>query len=367
MATIVTRRRKDGSPSYLVKIVRKSKGAAVRENRTFHKLAEAKAWARLRESELDKPGAIEHSAKADGSLSDAIDSHVRDLGARIGKTKSQVLRTLKTYPIASADCAKIRSEDIVALAHQIADNGAQPQTVMNYMSHLQTVFAVAPLAYGHKLNQQAMKDALFALRRAGKVAKSNKRERRPTLVELDAILRHFAERQERVPHSAPMVRIILFALFSTRRLEEITRIKWAEFEQPHDGHLARVLVRDMKHPGQKVGNNVWCDLPPEALAALESQRAVSSDGERVFPYTVDAIGAAFTRACRVLGIDDLHFHDLRHEGISRLFEMGWNVPQAAAVSGHRSWSSLQRYSQFRKVGDKYAGWHWLGEIGCNAQ
>jgi integrase len=45
-------------------------------------------------------------------------------------------------------------------------------------------------------------------------------------------------------------------------------------------------------------------------------------GDRVFPYTTDAICAAFTRACRVLGIEDLHFHDLRHEGVSRLFEIG---------------------------------------------
>lgn len=366
MATIVTRKRKDGTPAYLVKIVRKSKGAAVRENRTFGKLAEAKAWARHRESELDKPGAIEHAAKADGSLADAIDAHVQDLGAQIGKTKAQVLRSLKSYPIASTDCARIRSEDIVALARQIADKGAQPQTVMNYMSHLQTVFAVAPLAYGHKLNPQVMKDAMFALRRAGNVAKSNKRERRPTLSELDAVLTYFAERQERAPHAAPMVRIVMFALFSTRRLEEITRILWADLEQPHDGHLGRVLVRDMKHPGAKRGNNVWCDLPPEALAAIESQRVTSGSVDRIFPYTVDAIGAAWLRACKVLGIEDLHFHDLRHEGVSRLFEMGWNVPQAAAVSGHRSWASLQRYSQFRKVGDKYQNWHWLRAIGAPA-
>jgi integrase len=363
MATIVTRKRKDGSPSYLVKIVRKRKGATVSENRTFHKLAEAKAWARLREAELDKPGAIEHVAKADNSLADAIDAHLKDFGSNVGKTKAACLKSLKEHPIASMNCVDIRSEHIVTLAAQIAERGAQPQTVQNYLSHLQTVFAVAPLAYGHKLNPQAMKDALFALRRTRKVAKSNKRERRPTLAELDRLLTFFTERQERVPHSAPMARILLFALFSTRRLEEITRLRWADLEPPHDGQLARVLVRDMKNPGQKIGNNVWCDLPPEAVAAIDAQRETSGTGERIFPYTVDAIGAAFTRACKVLGIEDLHLHDLRHEGVSRLFEMGWNVPQTAAVSGHRSWASLQRYSQFRKVGDRYQGWPWLTMMG----
>ena len=66
--------------------------------------------------------------------------------------------------------------------------------------------------------------------------------------------------------------------------------------------------------------------------------------------------AAFTRACKVLGIEDLHFHDLRHEGVSRLFELGKTIPQVACFSGHRSWQSLQRYAHIRESGDKYAEW-----------
>lgn len=41
----------------------------------------------------------------------------------------------------------------------------------------------------------------------------------------------------------------------------------------------------------------------------------------IFPYSPAAITANFTRACKLLVIEDLHFHDLSHEGISRLFEM----------------------------------------------
>jgi hypothetical protein len=79
-------------------------------------------------------------------------------------------------------------------------------------------------------------------------------------------------------------------------------------------------------------------------------------GARIFPASTDAISAAFTRACKVLGISGLHFHDLRHDGVSRLFEMGWTIPHVAAVSGHRSWQSLKRYTHVRQRGDKYAGW-----------
>ena len=46
---------------------------------------------------------------------------------------------------------------------------------------------------------------------------------------------------------------------------------------------------------------------------------------------------------------------LRHDGISRLFELGWSIPHVAAVSGRRSWSSLKRYTHIRQRGDKYTG------------
>lgn len=67
------------------------------------------------------------------------------------------------------------------------------------------------------------------------------------------------------------------------------------------------------------------------------------------------MSAAFTRACKLLGIDDLHLHDMRHEGTSRLFEMGLTIPRVAAVTGHRSRASLQRYTHLRHTGDRFAG------------
>jgi len=115
----------------------------------------------------------------------------------------------------------------------------------------------------------------------------------------------------------------------------------------------------MKNPGEKRGNNVWVDLPDPAVAII---KAMPTKGDLIFPYSTDAIGAAFTRACKILGIADLHFHDLRHDGVSRLFEMGLNIPHVAAVSGHRAWSSLQRYTHLRMVGDKYADWKWMGKV-----
>jgi integrase len=65
---------------------------------------------------------------------------------------------------------------------------------------------------------------------------------------------------------------------------------------------------------------------------------------RVFPYNGRSTGTAFRRACKELKIEDLHFHDLRHEGTSRLFEAGFGIEQVSVVTGHKDWKMLKRYT-----------------------
>ena len=359
MGTIVTRKRKDGKPSYLAQIAKRLDGNTVRENRTFRDHKTAKAWIRQREGELDNPRAFRAATAPTRTLGDAIGRYLDEYGGEIGKTKAACLAAVRRHAIAAMSCNDIGSEDIVAFARTIGTvtglASPGPSTINNYLSHMGSVFAIARKAWGYPLDPEAMTDALFVLRKQRAIAKSSKRDRRPTLNELDQILGYFVERQQRAPRSAPMTEIVLFAMFSTRRMEEITRITWTDYEPATGNHLARVLVRDMKNPGAKAGNDVWTELTPEAAAIIERQ---PRNGERIFPYTTDAIGAAFTRACKILGIADLRFHDLRHEGVSLLFEAGWNIPHVALVSGHRSWASLQRYGHIRQRDDKLAGWKW---------
>jgi integrase len=359
MGTIITRKRNDGKPSYLCQIVRKNGNKTVRENRTFRDHKEAKAWLRQREVELDNPNAFKAATAGAKTLGEAIARYIDEHGDDVGRTKSATLGIIQRHPIASMACRDIGSADIVAFARSIKSvtgrEAPAPSTTGNYLAHLGAVFAIAKPAWGYPLDAGAMKDAQYVLRKQRLVTKSNKRDRRPTLDELNSLLEYFEERQHRAPLSGPMADIILFAMFSTRRQEEITRIEWKDFEPSTSKHPARVLVRDMKNPGAKQGNDVWVELPPEAEAIIKRQ---PKNDERIFPYRVGGICAAFTRACKLLGIDDLHFHDLRHEGVSRLFEAGWNIPHVALVSGHRSWGSLQRYAHIRQRDDKYAGWGW---------
>lgn len=352
MGTIASRKRRDGSLAHQAQILLKRGGAVVyRETKTFDRRQAASAWLEKRERELERPGALERVRVEDPTLGLVLDRYIDESVKAIGRTKAQVLRAIKNHDIASLKCSDLSSADIVAFARDLTSK-VTPQTVANYLAHLGAVFAVARPAWGYPLDERAMRDAIVVAKKLGLTSKSRSRDRRPTLDELDALMRHFGEVQSRRPGSAPMQAIIAFAIFSTRRQEEITRIRWADL----DAASKRILVRDMKNPGEKIGNDVWVDIPDQALAIILAQpRAV----DEIFPVSTDAVSAAFTRACAFLGIDDLHFHDLRHDGVSRLFELGLNVPHVAAVSGHRSWSSLKRYTHIRQAGDKYDGWPWL--------
>lgn len=325
MGTITERQRRDGTTAYLAQVVVKERGAIVRrENRTFDCPRLAKAW--MAERETDRS-----PSKSDPTLGEVIDRYIRE-SRTIRRTKAQALDTMKRQPIARQRCSKITTADFVALARTLSQGRRKPQTVGNYLSHLRSVFSIARAAWGVPLDPAAAIDGMKVAKKLGVVAKSRQRDRRPTADELDRLLAHFARWKR---GTTPMVDIVQFAIHSTRRQEEITLLRWADL-QP-----GRVMVRDMKHPGEKDGNDQWCDLPAEAEAIARRQ---PQRGECIFPHSTDAISAAFTRACKLLGIEDLHFHDLRHEGISRLFEQGWTIPQVAVVSGHRSWQSLSRYT-----------------------
>jgi integrase len=344
MGTIVARKRADGTMGYRAQIVIKREGKVVyREGQTFDRKQAATAWVERRGTELREPGALDRLP--DPPLGEVIDRYIQE-SKKIGRTKAQVLRTIKTYDIAELKCSKVTSADVLAFVQALS---VAPQTRQNYLSHLGAVFTIARPAWGYPLDSKVIKDTFVVGRKLGVTGKGRARERRPSLDELDKIMEHFGGVRAKRPSATPMQKIVAFAIFSTRRQEEITRITWDDYDK------TRVLVRDMKHPGDKDGNDTWCDLPPEATAIIDSMPRVDKG---IFPFSTFAIGAAFTRACQFLGIDDLHFHDLRHEGVSRMFEMGKSIPQVASVSGHRSWSSLKRYTHLRQVGDKYNGWKW---------
>lgn len=360
MASITERERKGGRKVFLVQIIRRSFDN-YRESQTFDNLNHAKTWAKKREAEIDLAIAegrdIRGPQPGKETLGDAIDKYVQEQPS-LGKTKAQCLRTIrKEYAISDKPCDRITSATISDFARELRNRPEidSPATVGNYLSHLSAVFTHASALWGYPLDPAEMAKAMISCKHVGLIGKAESRDRRPTLEELDRLLDHFEASAKRDRRVIPMHMVILFAIFSARRQDEITRIRWEDLDKPQK----RILVRKMKHPGMRGGVDTWCELPDPCLALIE---AMPRSSDRIFPFNTDVVSRRFTDACKLLEIGDLRFHDLRHEAASRLAELGRTIPQLASVTGHKSWQSLQRYVQIRQQGDKYQGWPWIERI-----
>jgi integrase len=71
------------------------------------------------------------------------------------------------------------------------------------------------------------------------------------------------------------------------------------------------------------------------------------DSSLPFPMTPNALRLAWSRIKKKGNIKDLHFHDLRHEAISRFFEKGLSIPEVALISGHKDVRMLFRYTHLK--------------------
>ncbi len=359
MGTITVRKRRDGSTGYTAQIRIMQKGVTVyQESQTFDRKATAQAWIKRVETEMSVPGAIDKANRSGVTVKEMIDRYLLEYEKLrpLGKTKRATLKAIGETWLGKLEDREITSQKLVEYAdRRMTDDGIQAQTVGNDLAHLGAVLSVARPAWGYDIDPMAMPDARKVLRKMGAVTRSKERNRRPTLEELEKLFQYFGEMRDRRKQEIDMVRVTAFALFSTRRQEEITRIKWNALDEQRQ----MVLITDMKNPGQKYGNDVWCHVPDEAWRIMMSMPKVAED---VFPYNSRSISASFTRACHFLEIDDLHFHDLRHDGVSRLFEMGWDIPKVASVSGHRDWNSMRRYTHLKGNGDPYENWSWLETI-----
>ena len=359
MATITPRTKRDGSVTYIAQIRLRIDGRQVGDAMTSPDRGFLELWVQKREAEL---------RRADGpslrfmgtTLKQVFEWYLEDFQGRtrFGRTKLSHINFLLSYPgLADLDAITMSPRHLIAHARRrMTIDGAMPATINNDFVWLRSAVDSARLGRGAPLSVQAIDDATALLRREKVIGKAKRRERRPSLDELNRLLEYFADRDERAKMS--MVEVVLFALFSSRRQEEICRIEWADVDERRQG----VLVRDMKHPRDKI--NTFVELPDPAWAVLQRQPSKAVGG-RVFPYLGKTVSGVFTRSCSFLEIQDLRFHDLRHECVSWLFELGRDIPRVSAVSGHKSWSSLQRYTHLRDGGvyNKYKDWAWLPGVG----
>lgn len=147
---------------------------------------------------------------------------------------------------------------------------------------------------------------------------------------------------------------VILAIESTMRRSELLSLVWSDVNL----EKRTALLPDTKNGTVRV-------VPLSSVALDVLKKLPREDSSKVFPITMDAFKKAFVRSiararsqylsdCVDQGIKPdpkfmvgLRFHDLRHEGASRLFERGLNVMEVASITGHKTLQMLQRYTHLK--------------------
>lgn len=339
MATIT----KLPSGSWRAQVRRKGKYAS----ETFLRRGDAETWARNVEHKIDRGEPILCDPDTTKSFAGLIELHRSDLGQvgkMIGRSKAASLDFL-TDRLGKLRPAELDRERIIEFGKERANEGAGPVTVGIDLGYIKTILSHAAAVHGVVVSTEGVDLGRIALGRLGLIGKGNERDRRPTEDEITRIIQAL----ESNPYQKiPVGRIIRFAIATAMRQDEICRARWSDYNFA----TKMLIIRDRKDPRRKAGNDQRIPLLSvsgyDPCTLISEQRAiVGNDCDLIFPYNGRSVGTAFRRTCRDLDIQDLHFHDLRHEATSRLFEAGFTIEQVALVTGHKDWKMLRRYTHIR--------------------
>ena len=127
------------------------------------------------------------------------------------------------------------------------------------------------------------------------------------------------------------------------RRGEILNIKWQHINWTKNTLLI---------PETKTGQPRKVPLTTKAVTSLKQLEV--KDLGLVFSIKADSVSQAFKRSCAIAKVNNLRFHDLRHEATTRFFELGLNVIEVGAITGHKDLKMLNRYTHLKaeKLGEK---------------
>lgn len=302
--------------------------------KTFDTKAQAMAWARARETELDEGHAIAVPGKL--LVREVIQAYreLRDQARPILDTSNEhyMLKALEKG-LGEKVAGKLSTDDLIAYAISRREDGAGPYTINMDVSKLGTV-----LRYGGAKLKVALPDVVGAARpmlhHLRLIGGGGKRERRPTDDEMQRILHHML-----TTYGLVYAEAVAFAAITAMRRGEVCSVLKTEIDP-----ASRVIPVWRKHPRK---GKVLERVPLLGEAWDIAQRQPDSEDGRLFPIEPGTLSKYFTWTCRALSIPDLHLHDMRHEGTSRLFEEGYEIQHVALVTGHKDWRNLKRYTNLR--------------------
>lgn len=313
--------RKKGEGQYHVQI---RKRGYPTQTKTFTKEADAKRWATIIESEMER-GVFVSRTEAEATLvKDVLQRFATEIlptkrseqsdKSRI-KTLTEAFGDYRLASLTSTQVAKFRDQRLQVVG---------PQSVIHEINLLNRALKTASMDWGIAL------PGGIPTAQVRMPAKPRGRDRRVTAEELAKILD--------ATQSPELRTIITLAVETGMRRNELASLTWDNTDlKKQTAHL----------PKTKTDVPRTVPLSKAAIKALKDF-GVKNEG-KLFALQAESMSQAFERACEPhrANIVGLRFHDLRHEATSRLFEKGLNVMEVAAITGHKTLDMLKRYTHLR--------------------
>lgn len=320
-----TRKRGD---KYQVQIRRKGQSLS----RSFLLRKDAETWARQTDVQADRFDLpTDRKALERVTLGELVQRY-RDtvtLHKKRRETETIVLNAFLRHPICRKTLSELHTADFADYRDERLKT-IKSVSLKRELVTIQNLFEIARTEWNVPVRENPIQHLKFK-------AKDQRRERRLREGEYDLLVE--AARSRKNPYVLP---VIILAVETGMRRGEILAIQSEHFDPER---------RSLLIPQTKNGHSRIIPLTPGAYALLHGcgtdehrETNEEKDRERMFPITANAFRLAWERVKVKAGVHDLHFRDLRHEAISRFFELGLTTPKVAAISGHRDMRMLFRYA-----------------------
>lgn len=295
------------------------------QSRTFSKRSDALKWARQ----------TEVRAELEGSLKPAAIQPV------MGKTLGEALvafrdRVVPTHRSAANETCSINAmlrrdawltrtpldaltADAVVRWRDRRLKEVAPGTVIRELTLLQSAVECALEAGSANVVRQVRRPRVYG-----------RRERRLLPGEWDALMHACG-----VDRNKLLRPLLVLAIETAMRRGELLSTEWKHFDPTR---FTIFLART------KNGHPRTVPLSPLAMQTLAG---LPRTHDRILPLSGDCVRQGFERLRARAALEDIRFHDLRHEAVSRLVERGLSLLEVQRISGHRSLQMLQRYTHLQ--------------------
>ena len=313
--------RKIKSKKWLVEIRKKGHPHI---NKTFLYIEDARKWAKDIESQMDKNVFEDYSEASGTTLKDILIKY-RDEKTVLKKgdrEETSTINFLIRHKISIHTLMRLRSHHIHKLMVELGKT-RKPSTVKKYIVLICHAWRVAKKEWGINLPSENPCDMVTL----PKV--NDARDRILSKSEYTSLLESC-----RISHLNILEDIVIFAYSTGARQGEILRLK----REHIDFEKKLILFIDTKN-----GDNRTIPAPDNVLKICKKYRF----GSYVFNILARRLRKHFTIACKRAGIANFRFHDLRACWITNAFLDGWSIAEVSAVSGHKDWSQLKRYTRIK--------------------